>query len=60
MPEPSIIAVSALGDYLVFMRRVCCNCIIQHRLTEHRWVKALLMIISGTDEKGNLKIVIHA
>jgi hypothetical protein len=52
--EISYMAVSAVGDFLVFLRRVCCNPSVQHRLTEHRWLKTLLTIISGTDEKGQI------
>lgn len=47
-------AVSAVGDFLVFLRRVCCNHTVQHRLTEHRWLKTLLTIVSGTDHKGEV------
>ncbi|PVD19395.1 hypothetical protein C0Q70_19883 [Pomacea canaliculata] len=54
--EPSSVAVAVVGDFLVFLRRVCCNRTVQHRLTEHRWLQTLLTIISGTDEKGQLYI----
>ncbi|KAK7116135.1 hypothetical protein V1264_001871 [Littorina saxatilis] len=54
--EVSFVAVAAVGDFLVFLRRVCCNPSVQHRLTEHRWLKILLTIISGTNEKGQLYV----
>ncbi|KAL8615069.1 hypothetical protein ACOMHN_013603 [Nucella lapillus] len=54
--DVSFVAVSAVGDFLVFLRRVCCNHSVQHRLTDHRWLKVLFTIISGTDEKGHLYI----
>ncbi|XP_076465936.1 putative E3 ubiquitin-protein ligase HERC1 isoform X3 [Babylonia areolata] len=54
--DVSFVAVSAVGDFLVFLRRVCCNHTVQHRLTDHRWLKVLFTIISGTDEKGHLYI----
>ncbi|KAK7467957.1 hypothetical protein BaRGS_00036800 [Batillaria attramentaria] len=54
--DASSVAVSAVGDFLVFLRRVCCNRTVQHRLTEPRWLKALLTIISGTDDRGRLYV----
>ena len=51
--EVSFVAVSAVGDFLVFLRRVCCSHAVQLRLSEQRWLSVLFTIISGTDDKGH-------
>ncbi|XP_067667414.1 probable E3 ubiquitin-protein ligase HERC1 [Haliotis asinina] len=43
---------TAVGDFLVFLRRVAVSKPIQLRLACARWVDALLNIASGTDDRG--------